>query len=242
MSTYTLTGSGVQTLNAGVGQLHVHINVLPARAGSGNANPVNFYHVGFLRPADATAFWAPIPIEATDDWIGLPNGTTRLGYALEPSGSIDVVEVFLPNPFTGPVGAIGPTGPSGGSFAVSTQVAHLGANVTLTPVNTFVDAVTLTIGVGTWLLFGHVAHHDTGGGSTQTSRLYDGTVGLAEADVGLSNSFDGNTSVSAVYVVASGTKTIHLQGATQSAGRMDKSTITNSSGNFATYLIAVRVA
>jgi hypothetical protein len=120
MSTYgPLSGSGIQALSAGVGALHVHINALPTAAGEGNANPANFYHVGFIRAGDGTAWWRAIPIEATDAWIGLPSGATQIGYWVNSGGSITVTEVIGNNPFAGPqgpsgaAGAAGATGPAG---------------------------------------------------------------------------------------------------------------------------------
>jgi len=241
MTTYSgLTGTGIQSLSAGVGALQVHINTLPVGAGSGNANPTNWYHIGFIRAGDGTAFWRAVPIEADDAWIEMPDGSAEFGYSIMPGGDVDVTEVIGPNPFAGPVG---PTGPTGSGFAVSIAEAHLTSNVTMTTANTVYDAVTLSLPAGTHLLFGRIAFHDNGGGSTCVGQLYDGTTVVAQAEVGLSASFDGSVHMTA-SIVLTGTTTVRLRGIGNGASkRMDCTTIVNGGGvNAATSLLAVQVA
>lgn len=115
MSTYTLSGSGTQALTAATTALHVTISTLTPGAGSGSANPTNHYGAGFLRAGDSTGFWEPFAIEGGPQWIGLPNGTTQLGYNVLGSGVITVTEVIGGvSPFVGPVGPSGPAGSAGG--------------------------------------------------------------------------------------------------------------------------------
>lgn len=114
MSTYALSGSGTQLLTAGTTALHVSITTLSPYGGVGNANPTNHFHQALLRPGDGTGFWAPIPVEGGPQWIGLPNGTDRIGYACEGGSHISVVEVIGgTSPFAGPPGSTGATGPAG---------------------------------------------------------------------------------------------------------------------------------
>lgn len=241
MSTYSgLTDTGIQSLSAGVGALQVHVNTIPVGAGSGHAYPTNWYHVGFIRAGDGTAFWRAIPIEAEDAWLEVPDGATEFGYSIMPGGDVDVTEVIGPNPFAGPPG---PTGATGSSFAAVILEAHLTGNVTMTTANTVYDAVTLSLPAGTHLLFGRIAFHDNGGGSTCVGQLYDGTAVVAQAETGLSASFDGSVALFAA-VVLTGTTTVRLRGIGNGASkRMDATTIVNGGGvNAATSLLAVQVA
>lgn len=114
MSTYTLSGSGVQALSANTTALHVTISTLPAGAGTGTANPPNHYQVAQLRPGDGTGYWDPIPVTGGPQWLGLPAGTTTIGYNVQGAGVLTVVEVIGgTSPFTGPAGPTGSTGPAG---------------------------------------------------------------------------------------------------------------------------------
>jgi len=56
-----------------------------------------------LRFGDGVGFWAPIAINGDPQWIGVPTGTTQLGYAVLDAGVISVVEV---------IGGVSPFGPS----------------------------------------------------------------------------------------------------------------------------------
>src|SRR5260221_2445858 len=113
MSTYSLAGSGVQALNAGVGALRVHVTSLPGTAGLGKANPVNYFGLGFIRASDGTGFWRPQAIDGAQSWIGIPNTSTQFGYALLGGATVDAVEIFGPNPFEGPAGPTGAAGAAG---------------------------------------------------------------------------------------------------------------------------------
>lgn len=98
MSTYTLSGSGIQSLSAGTGALHVTLVSVPDPAGNGGANPLDYYGVGVLRAGDSVAFWEPFTVCGGPQWIGLPTGTTRIGYALPAGVTISVAEVAAPSP------------------------------------------------------------------------------------------------------------------------------------------------
>jgi hypothetical protein len=116
MATYTLSGSGVQALSSNVTALHITISTLPASAGPGSANPVNYYDVGVLRFGDATGYFDAVPVVGGPQWASVPVGVTRVGYALQPGAMVSVAEVLGGTPpFGGPPGPAGPAGPPGPS-------------------------------------------------------------------------------------------------------------------------------
>ena len=106
MATYTLSGSGTQTLSAGVTALHVTISSLPEGAGSGGASPLDYYGIGTLRPGNATAFWEPFTICGGPQWMPVPYGSTRLGYALAQNAEASVAEVFTAPPLAWPLSTL----------------------------------------------------------------------------------------------------------------------------------------
>jgi len=93
MATYSVSGRGTHAVTSGTGSLHVHVDTLPYSAGEGTANPPNLYHVGYVRAGDGTAWWEPSLIQAVDAWIGIPNGSTILGYSVADGGAITITEV-----------------------------------------------------------------------------------------------------------------------------------------------------
>lgn len=113
MASYTLTGSGTQALSANVTALHVSVDTVPAGAGVGAAHPTNYYHVALLRFGDGTGFWLEYPVEGGPHWMGVPFGTTQLGYAVQPGGQITVTEV------------IGGTSPFGAPFPSIEQLSDV---------------------------------------------------------------------------------------------------------------------
>lgn len=127
MSSYNLSGSGIQALSAGVGALHVTVTQLPVRMGTGRANPRNLFDVGLLRAGDGTGWWTPISIEADTAWIGIPNGATQLGYSLLGGAMVTVTEVIGQNPFAGPQGPSGAAGATGATGAAGPGVPAGGA-------------------------------------------------------------------------------------------------------------------
>ncbi len=103
MASYSLSGSGIQTLSAGVVAFHVTITTPPINPGNGGANPVDYYGIGFLRPGDAAAFWDPFAISGGPQWLPCPFGTTRVGYSLLNGAVILLAEVFAPSPLAVPL-------------------------------------------------------------------------------------------------------------------------------------------
>jgi hypothetical protein len=118
MATFSLSGIGIETLSAGVGALHCHVDTYPPRYGSGSANPESLYKVGQVRAGNASAWWRVQPIDAEDCWIGIPVGSTRLGYAMDESTEVTCTEVFGDHPFRGEPGAAGEAGESGEGAAL----------------------------------------------------------------------------------------------------------------------------
>lgn len=94
MSTYSLTGTGIQALSANVTAVHLDITTTWPRSGTGRANPAALYDVGLLRFGDATGFFVPIPISGGPQWVAVPNGTTRVGYVVFGTGVVSLVEVI----------------------------------------------------------------------------------------------------------------------------------------------------
>jgi len=90
---YTLSGSGLQPLNAGLRGLHVHLTRYPFTYKNGQANPTNLYDVGLLRVGNAYGFREVRPLDGLDMWVPVDSDTTRLGYSVFSNGEISVEEV-----------------------------------------------------------------------------------------------------------------------------------------------------
>lgn len=103
VATYTLSATGVQALSANVTAFHVTISTPPLNPGSGAANPLDYYGIGFLRPGDASAFWDPFAISGGPQWLPCPFGATRVGYSLLNGAVVSLVEVFGPSPLAVPL-------------------------------------------------------------------------------------------------------------------------------------------
>lgn len=101
MSSYNLTGTGIQNLSSGVGELDVTITALAGASRNGNANPVNRYDQGLLRLGNAFGFYSALPIDADNMVVPVPSGITRLGYKLLNGATVTVAEVFGVSPLYG---------------------------------------------------------------------------------------------------------------------------------------------
>jgi len=86
--------------------LTLTVTTLPAATGNGAANPADYYGLGALRAGNATAFWEPFAIVGGPQWIPLPYGTTRLGYAFLHGAAASVVEVFGSSPLAFPLSTL----------------------------------------------------------------------------------------------------------------------------------------
>jgi hypothetical protein len=96
-----LSGSGVQTLNSGVGELDITITATGTQTQTGHANPVNRFHVGLLRLGTTFGYYPSVPIDADAMVLPVWPGVTKLGYALFGGATIDVTEVFGTSPLLG---------------------------------------------------------------------------------------------------------------------------------------------
>jgi len=103
VTSYTLTGTGIQALSSNVTAFNVTISTPPLNPGSGSANPLDYYGVGFLRPGTASAFWDPFTISGGPQWLPCPFGATRVGYSLLNGAVITLAEVFGPSPLAVPL-------------------------------------------------------------------------------------------------------------------------------------------
>lgn len=115
MSSYTLTGRGVQHLSATVTRLFFSVTAFPGNLKFGSANPTNYYHMGLIRSGVNGFFANTWPLEGLDTFLDLPSGTTDIGYAFAAGVSCTVIEN------TSPTLAIACTSPVTG-----TTVSHVG--------------------------------------------------------------------------------------------------------------------
>lgn len=106
MSTYSLSGTGVQALSSNVTAVHVTVTTLPSRYGQGTANPTNYYDVCLLRFGDATGYFDAIPVVGGPQWLAVPSGATRCGYAVKGGAVISLAEVIGGTPPFGSPGAL----------------------------------------------------------------------------------------------------------------------------------------
>jgi hypothetical protein len=81
VATYSLSGTGIQTLTANTTSIYLTITTLPIGTEAGAAHPPDYYDVGQIRLGDATGFFDAIVVVGGPQWIGLPIGCTRVGYA-----------------------------------------------------------------------------------------------------------------------------------------------------------------
>jgi hypothetical protein len=113
MATFALSGSGVQTLSANVTAAHVTITTPSSTQGNGRANPADAYGCALLRFGDATGFFAPVTVAGGPQWLAVPTGATRVGYACLDGAALSLQEV---------IGGTPPFG-GGGSLAGLSDVA-----------------------------------------------------------------------------------------------------------------------
>jgi hypothetical protein len=239
MSTYSLSGAGVQALSAGVTAVHVTITTLPIAPSGGSANPTNYYHVGMLRFGDAVGYFDAIPIVGGPQWLAVPSGTTRCGYSLSGGSVISLVEVIGGTPPFGGVGAlsslsdvaltspadtqlltyqassgkwINANAPTGGGGTLTTATSILASPVSCPTAGTFYDAASVSLVAGTWFIACTVTLlNSTGGISIAAIKLWDGGSNLygSTETITRDGSQNYSLSVSAICVL-SGTTTVKV--------------------------------
>jgi len=271
VATYTLSGSGVQTLNANVGALHVHFGTIPTSASIGHANPSNYYGLALIRAGDGTGYFPTIALDSADQWLGLPVGTTQIGYAIMGGVSITVTVVFGSSPLVSPTPSLGSltdvlvSGASNGDLLTWVSSASkwenkppsapsltfvkstLAADVTLTTSGTLVNILTVALTPGTWLIWGPILFQNATSLQIAMWHITDGTTIFGSGDnVMATGSQDYQNMVWAVVTPASNT-TYTLQ-ATINASSSTKVLASTRSGNvwarqpISTELMALKLA
>jgi hypothetical protein len=229
MATYTLSGSGTQTLTANTTAAHLTITTLPSGLPKGRANPVNNFEIGLIRFGDGTGFWEPVPVLGGPQWIGVPNGATQFGYAMLNGSVVSFTEV------------IGGTSPFF-SNNLSQKAAHLTADVSMSAANTFFDGPSLSLEAGTWLITAHVLLQPSAAGRHE-AKLWDGTTTI---DATEDHVFSGQSVIPMFtngIVSLTTTKTLKMSCSSPASGCVIKAALlTNSPGNFASGITAVKVS
>lgn len=135
---------------------------------------------------------------------------------------------------------------SGGGGNPAHQQAALAADVTITPINTFIDLLTLSLPAGNYLLLAHVSLLIGGSTDHVTVRIWDGTNTFAEGEAApaISVVVTGPTLIG--YCSLAVTTTIKLSAATISitggvAAKADP-TDNSSAAHKSTQLVAIQVA
>jgi hypothetical protein len=134
VATYSLSGTGIQTLTADTTSIYLTITTLPIGTEAGAAHPLDYYDVGQIRLGDATGFFDAIVVVGGPQWIGLPIGCTRVGYAFG-DAVVSLQEVVGG---TRPFCCETTGGGNGGSTAYTSEVlvTTAVASVTLPPTGT----------------------------------------------------------------------------------------------------------
>jgi len=123
------------------------------------------------------------------------------------------------------------------------QMVQLGADVTLTPVNTYVDVLTLTLNTGTWLVMASACMVKSGSASDFEAKLWDGTNVFASGEG--HSLFSGNAQtvplVAIITLQYQTTIKLTCASANVTTVLVKAATPINGSGNNATTLLAVRL-
>jgi hypothetical protein len=142
MATYTLSGTGDQTL-ATPGSLAITVTVFPATPRQGSAHPTNYYQLGQLRLATAHGYLPAFSLDALNMLVPCPDGIISIGYALDPGTTI-TVEERAEIPWRGPPGETGPTGATGSVGATGATGAAGAAGATGSSGSTVISDQTLS--------------------------------------------------------------------------------------------------
>ena len=132
------------------------------------------------------------------------------------------------------------SGGSGGG-ALTTATASLSADVAIGTPNTYVDGVSISLGVGTWLV---MATASLSGAGIQiiTAKLWDGTTVYASSSEAIAGAgYAASIAISAVIVVAATTTYKMSVANNQSTGTLTAAAPANGAGNNATRINAVKV-
>lgn len=125
-------------------------------------------------------------------------------------------------------------------FSPTESHLYLAANVTLTPANTFVDVVSLSLAAGTYLLIAVFESRSAAAGYI-TGRLTDGT-NIEASDSWFDNVVSANTLTLTGFVTVGSTTTWKLQAAaTANNSTVFTTSAANGAANKATVIRAVRL-
>lgn len=222
--------------------VHVTVTTLPSRYGQGTANPTNYYDVCLLRFGDAVGYFDAIPIVGGPQWLAVPSGATRCGYAVKGGAVISFAEVIGGTPPFGSTGALSSLSdvaltsvadaqvlayqassakwinstPSGGSGSGSLtyQEAVLASDVAMSTGSTFFTAVSLSLAAGTWLLYGQAQCLNANASPRIfLARINAGSTIYTQTEQTVLQG--GSPGINALHApaVLSGTTTVTLQGA-----------------------------
>ena len=93
MASYSLSGSGQQSLTPGTAFLQITVTALGSGYSTGIAVPTNYYHLGEFRLGSGGFFYPTIPLDATAQLIAVPAGVDTLGYVMRNTQTVTVLEV-----------------------------------------------------------------------------------------------------------------------------------------------------
>jgi len=266
MATYSLSGTGTQTLTAGTGALYVTITTLPSGSGNGGANPADYYGIGLIRPGNATAFWEPFPVIGGPQWMPVPAGTTRIGYALFDGAEISVAEVSGSSPLAFPLASLPdvalasvadaqvltyqastskwinatPTGGGGGSGSLTTLSTNLTSDLSC-PNSTWTNVLSLSLAAGTWMVWAAL-HAWVISAATVGVRVWNGTTVYGSAEVTQNTDWRISPHITTEPIVLSSTTTITMQANPSSTVTAKANLYFFSTVPKATYMRALKVA
>ncbi|WP_291405388.1 hypothetical protein [Acidaminobacter sp.] len=148
-----------------------------------------------------------------------------------------------PQGIQGIQGVKGDTGPQGPSGAINYATGVLSADVSMSSANNWYDSVSLSLGAGTWLITGQLtALRSTTTARHHGARITDGTTHYSSGEVYQASVSNATVCIPVTAVITlTSTTTIKLQGIASQAGTIKAATSTNSAGNNATQLHAIRL-
>lgn len=198
MASYTLSGTGTQALSTNVTAAHVTINTPGSLSGIGRANPLSRYDVALLRFGDGTGFWAPVAVNGGPQWIGVPAGTTEVGYSVFGAASLTFAEVIGGSP---PFGTSTPSLEQLTDVSVSGvsngQVLEWDSASSLWKNQTLATGGTPTLGNVTKVQLDYVASTDLANGTSLSS-------GFTWTDLSANQSFTVDLNTSTLWISVGG--------------------------------------
>ena len=268
MATYTLSGSGTQTINANVGALHIHFTSVPTNASSGHANPSNYYGLALVRAGDGTGYFPAVALDSTDQWLALPTGTTQIGYSIFGGVTATFTEVFGTSPLDGPTPSVESLSDVNVSSPTNNQLlawissaskwenvdastvvpavslthvnATLGADVSIPSTNTYVDILSVSLVAGTWVITCQAGTNNNVGAAYQM-KVWNGTTVYGSANQYNPQGYAYITTTVVVTLASTTTVKFSMAATSVSACKVPAATPFNSSGNNAVQINAIKI-